>query len=56
MANIKRANTSGITKTGTAISDVPDARSFWEAPTPMPVDDKFYTWDEETLSWEEVAP
>ena len=25
MANIKRANTSGITKTGTAISDVPDA-------------------------------
>ena len=30
--------------------------SFWEAPTPMPVDDKLYTWDEETLSWEEVAP
>jgi large repetitive protein len=27
MANIKRANTSGITKTGTAISDVPDAPS-----------------------------
>ena len=25
MANIKRANTSGITKTGTAIPDVPDA-------------------------------
>jgi len=25
MANIKRANTSGITKTGTAIADVPDA-------------------------------
>ena len=25
MTNIKRANTSGITKTGTAISDVPDA-------------------------------
>ena len=25
MANIKRANTSGITKTGSAISDVPDA-------------------------------
>lgn len=27
MANIKRANTSGITKTGTAISDVPDTPS-----------------------------
>ena len=25
MANIKRANTSGITKSGSAISDVPDA-------------------------------
>ena len=25
MANIKRANTSGITKTGSAIPDVPDA-------------------------------
>ena len=30
--------------------------SFWNAPTPMPEDDKVYTWDEETLSWEEVAP
>jgi hypothetical protein len=30
--------------------------SFWEAPTPMPVDDNLYIWDEETLSWEEVAP
>ena len=28
----------------------------WQAPTPMPVDDKRYTWDEATLSWEEVAP
>lgn len=28
----------------------------WEAPTPMPVDDKRYAWDEETLSWEEIAP
>jgi hypothetical protein len=25
--------------------------SFWNAPTPMPTDGKFYTWDEETLSW-----
>jgi hypothetical protein len=30
--------------------------SFWNPPTPMPTDDKLYTWDEETLSWEEVAP
>jgi hypothetical protein len=27
----------------------------WEAPTPMPTDDKFYTWNESTLSWVEVA-
>ena len=26
----------------------------WQAPIPMPVDDKMYTWDEETLSWIEV--
>jgi hypothetical protein len=25
--------------------------SFWEAPVPYPTDDKFYTWDEATLSW-----
>ena len=23
----------------------------WEPPTPMPEDDKFYAWDEGTLSW-----
>jgi hypothetical protein len=23
----------------------------WEAPTPMPTDDKRYTWDEATTSW-----
>jgi hypothetical protein len=28
--------------------------SFWNAPTPMPVDDKFYRWDEDTTSWVEV--
>jgi len=27
---------------------------FWEAPTPMPVDDKFYRWDEATTSWVEI--
>ena len=25
----------------------------WEAPTPMPTDDKRYTWDEATTSWVE---
>ena len=30
--------------------------SFWNAPTPKPNDGKFYTWNESTLSWEEVAP
>ena len=27
----------------------------WEAPTPMPTDDKRYTWDEATISWVEVT-
>ena len=27
----------------------------WEAPTAMPVDDKFYRWDEDTTSWVEVT-
>jgi hypothetical protein len=27
----------------------------WEAPVAHPNDGKFYTWDEETLSWKEVA-
>jgi len=26
----------------------------WEAPTPKPVDDKFYRWDEDTISWVEI--
>lgn len=30
--------------------------SFWEAPTPMPVEEgKFFTWDELTTSWKEIA-
>ena len=32
------------------------AGSFWQAPTPMPTDDKIYSWNESTLSWVEVAP
>jgi hypothetical protein len=27
----------------------------WTAPTPMPVDDKRYAWDEATLAWVEFA-
>jgi len=27
----------------------------WEAPTPMPIDGKLYSWDESTLAWVEVA-
>jgi hypothetical protein len=26
----------------------------WESPTPMPIDDKMYRWDEDTTSWVEV--
>jgi len=28
--------------------------SYWNAPTPRPEDDKFYTWDEDSLSWIEI--
>ena len=32
-----------------------DAETYlWNAPTPMPVDDKFYRWDEDTTSWVEI--
>ena len=27
----------------------------WEAPVPRPQDGKFYTWDEETISWKEYV-
>jgi hypothetical protein len=27
----------------------------WEAPIPMPTDDKGYDWDEPTLSWKEIG-
>jgi hypothetical protein len=33
-----------------------EATCQWNAPTPMPNDDKFYAWNEATLSWEEVVP
>jgi hypothetical protein len=28
----------------------------WEAPIAMPTDDKFYMWNEETISWVETTP
>ena len=27
----------------------------WGAPAPMPIDDKFYEWDETTTSWKELT-
>jgi hypothetical protein len=32
-----------------------DADAIWQPPTPYPTDDKMYTWNEETLSWDEVV-
>jgi len=29
--------------------------SFWNAPIPMPADDKMYSWNEDELSWEELV-
>jgi len=32
-----------------------DATCLWNAPTPMPTDDKKYCWNEPTTSWVEVV-
>lgn len=32
-----------------------DADAKWQAPTAYPTDGKFYTWNEATVSWDEVA-
>ena len=32
-----------------------EATCLWDAPTPMPTDNKRYTWDEPTTSWVEVT-
>lgn len=32
-----------------------ESTCLYEAPTPMPTDDKMYTWDEATTSWIEVT-
>ena len=31
-----------------------DTNNDWQAPTPRPVDDKSYEWDEPTLTWVET--
>ena len=33
-----------------------DASFDWQPPTAMPVDDKMYSWNEETETWDEVTP
>lgn len=33
-----------------------DEDAKWQAPTPMPTDDKRYAWDETTISWVETTP
>tara|TARA_R110000803_G_scaffold44018_5_gene93469 strand:+ start:85 stop:420 length:336 start_codon:yes stop_codon:yes gene_type:complete len=30
-----------------------DSDDDWQAPTPMPDDDKHYVWNEDTLNWDE---
>ena len=32
-----------------------DASFDWQPPTAMPVDDKNYTWNEDTTTWDEVT-
>jgi hypothetical protein len=32
-----------------------DETCLWGAPTPMPTDDKDYSWDETTTSWKELT-
>ena len=32
-----------------------ESSCLWNAPTPMPTDDKRYAWDEATTSWVEVT-
>ena len=62
----KRKNYAGIGYTYDPINDyffapqpfpswTLDADAKWQAPTPYPTDGKFYTWNESTLSWDEVV-
>jgi hypothetical protein len=33
-----------------------DSNNDWQAPIPMPEDDKIYVWDEPTENWQEQIP
>ena len=62
-----RGNYAGIGYTYDAINDVfyapkpypswtlNETTWTWDAPVPMPTDDKMYTWDEATTNWVEVT-
>ena len=61
----KRKNYAGIGYTYDPIADhffapqpypswTLDADAKWQPPTPYPTDGKFYTWNESTLTWDEV--
>lgn len=62
----KRKNYAGIGYTYDPVNDhffapqpypswTLDADAKWQAPTPYPTDGKFYTWNESTLTWDEVT-
>lgn len=61
----KRKNYAGIGYTYDPVNDhffapqpfpswTLDADAKWQAPIPYPTDGKFYTWNESTLTWDEV--
>lgn len=61
----KRKNYAGIGYTYDPVNDwffapqpfpswILDADAKWQPPTPYPTDGKFYTWNESTLTWDEV--
>lgn len=62
----KRKNYAGIGYTYDPVNDwffapqpfpswTLDSEAKWQAPTPYPTDGKFYTWNESTLTWDEVT-
>ena len=61
----KRKNYAGIGYTYDPVNDwffapqpypswTLDSEAKWQPPTPYPTDGKFYTWNESTLTWDEV--
>ena len=62
----KRKNYAGIGYTYDPVNDwffapqpysswTLDSEAKWQPPTPYPADGKFYTWNESTLTWDEVV-